>query len=224
MTKMHNKKNKSKIHRKANPIVVSRPNPRIRVNFDGQMLNGTGFMTPLVTVANGACAMYIADCATTVVSVAANDYYQSINYDLTNISKYYNEYIYHSIHMEWVPYTSPGISDGGSQIYIAYIDNSEVLSNAIGAAVGTVYNIAKTSRDMKFFNAWERFVYKVPLSRRHNTFDVNLTDLYTIDTVDRSVQGAVIVGATSPSASVALGQFRVSYHLELRKLNYNLVT
>jgi len=224
MTRMHNKKQKSKIHRKANPIVFNRPNPRIRVNFDGQMLNGTGFMAPLVTLVNTAQAVYIADCSTTNVATAVNNDYQCINYDLTNISKYYNEYIYHSIHMEWVPYTSPGIADGGSQMYIAFIDNPEVISNAIGAAIPNVYTLAKTSRDMKFFNAWERFVYKVPLTRRHNTFDVNLTDVYAADTVDRSVQGAVLVGATSPSAGVSLGQFRVSYHLELRKLNYSLST
>jgi len=230
MTKYkHNRKpkhNDRNGRHKINPLTIqNNPRPKIKYNFDGQMLNGMGFSTPLVSIANGGCAEYYVDCSSVVgTGIAANSYIQSVSADFNTISKYYNEYIFHSLRMDWMPYLSPGVADAGSQIYIDYIDNAEEMAALDGAAVVTVYNVAKTSRNTKFFNAWERFSYNVPLSRRRKTFDVNINTAYTTDIIDRSVQGAVIVGFTSVSAAISLGQWRFTYLLELRTLNLNITT
>jgi len=220
--KHHDKNGRYKI----NPMTIkNNPRPKIHYNFDGQMLNGMGFSAPLVTIANGACALYMVDCSSVIATgIAANSYIQSVSADFNTISKYYNEYIFHSLRLDWMPYVAPGVADGGSQLYIDYIDNAEEIANVDGGAVATVYNIAKSSRNTKFFNAWERFSYNVPLTRRRKTFDVNINTTYTVDIIDRSVQGAVVVGVTSSSAALSLGQWRFTYLVELRTLNLNIVT
>jgi len=224
MTK-HNNKSKHKKYgkHKVNPLTVMKSRPKVNFHFDGQILNGTGFSVPLVTVSNFAAGIYFVDCSN-VQSGGSGLFYQSISKDFSSITDYYNEYFYHSVHCEWMPYISPGIADGGSQIYICYIDNAEEMAGLPGSSIATNFNIAKSSRNMKFFNAWERFSYNVPLSRRRKTFDVNTNTAYTVDVVDRSVQGAVITGLSSSSAAVSLGQWRFTYILELRNLNTNIAT
>jgi len=227
---MTRRNHKSKHHdkvgkRKIDPLTVMRPRPKINVKFDGQMLNGMGFSAPMVTIANQAAAIYYVDCSSVVgTNLTLNSYIQSASADFNTISKYYNEYIYHSLRLDWLPYVSPGIADGGSQVYIDYIDNAEEMAALDGSSATTIFNIAKSSRNMKFFNAWERFSYNVPLSRRRKTFDTNINTTYTVDIIDRSVQGCVCVGATSSSAAVSLGQWRFTYLMELRTLNLNITT
>jgi len=224
MTKRNNK-SKSKNKTKQNPLThkIIR-NPRPKVHFDGQILNGTGYMVPNASLINLYAGMYAIDCSNTAGTIVANQYIQSTAYDLLAITKLYNEFVYHSVRYDWVPNVSPGVADGGSQIYIGYIDNAEEIVTWVGAAVGTAFNIAKTGRNTKFFNAWERFSYNVPVSHKQKTFDTNYNlAAYSDSNVnDRSVQGAVVFGASTLSAAVTLGQWRVTYVLELRGLNVNM--
>jgi len=224
MTKRNNRsKRKKSGKRKVNPLTVMNSRPKVNFHFDGQVLNGTGFSQPLVTVANFAVGIYYVDCSS-VQAGGAGLWYQSISKDFATLTDYYSEYIFHSVQCDWLPYVSPGIADGGSQVYICYLDNAEEMATLPGSSIATVFNIAKSSRNMKFFNAWERFSYHVPLSRRRKTFDTNYNTAYTVDVVDRSVQGVVVTGHVSSSAIVSLGQWRYTYTLELRNLNVNLTT
>lgn len=193
--------------------------PKVRLNFDGQVLNGTQFMTPILTVGNVAGALYPVDTSNTNV-VTPGVFVQGVNNGITSISNVYNEYIYRSVTFTWMPFVAPGVADGGSQIYIGYVDNAEEMGAATLLTASGIFNVAKSIRNMRFFNAWERFSFTVPLSNRRKIFDVNTnTSLGQVDTYDRSMQGMVIMGANSVSAAVSLGQWRATYALELRRMN-----
>lgn len=211
---------------KTNPIYRNPvAKPRIKFSFDGQMFNGTGFSTPPVTITNAAASVYYVDCSSISTTFpTANKYIQSVAQDFAAVTKLYNEYVYHSLKLDWMPYVAPGVADGGSQIYIGYVDNAEEIAALDAATVTVTYNTTKAARNMKFFNAWERYSYSVPLTRRRKTFDTNNALSITADTADRSVQGAVIVGMNSNTAAAFLGQWRFTYVLELRTLNNQLTT
>lgn len=220
-------RNGLKTKRKRNPLTqqltrISRP----RLNFDGQVLNGTGYFSPIVTITNGASAVYTLDVSNlSGAGILANMYNASLAVDLLAIAKLYNEYIYRSVTISWVPFVAPGVADGASQIYVGYIDNAEEMAGMLSAVTpGTVFNVAKAARNSRFFNAWERFTYNVPLSNRRKSFDTNVNTLQTTDTIDRSTQGSIVVGFSSVSAAASLGQFRVTYKLELRNLNAQITT
>jgi hypothetical protein len=204
-----------------NPVV----RPRINFSFDGQILNGTGFSAPMVTLANIASAVYYVNCSNNIsVFPTANKYIQSVALDYNTITKVYNEYKYHTLQCHWLPFVSPGVTDGGSQVYVAYVDNAEEIAALDIATAANTFNTSKAARNMKFFNAWERFTYNVPLSSRRKMFDTNLNDVIIADTVDRGIQGAVVVGSASGPTPVSLGQWRFTYTLELRTLNNQLTT
>lgn len=207
---------------------MSSPNnrrPSMKVNFDGQILNGATYSAPALTAANSATSLYYLDCANTsrTGSTAAQQE-QSVTSTFSPMTALYNEFIYKTVTMEWVPAISPGVADAGSQIYLAYIDNAEDIAGVTAASVSTVFGVAKYGRNTRFFNAWERFTCTVPLTNRRKLFDVNTNSSYLADVVDRSVQGAVVVGYSSISAAVLLGSWRFHYSVELRGLNNNLST
>lgn len=211
---------------KANPIYRNPVvRPRINFSFDGQILNGTGFSAPMGTLVNVAAAVYYVNCSNNISTFpTANKYIQSVALDYNTITKMYNEYKYLTLQCHWLPFVSPGVTEGGSQMYVAYVDNAEEIAALDIATAVNTFNTSKAARNMKFFNAWERFTYNVPLSSRRKTFDTNLNDVIIADTVDRGIQGAVVVGASSTPAATSLGQWRFTYSLELRTLNSQLTT
>lgn len=203
----------------------------MRVNFDGQMLNGTQYMSPMATLVNQAFGIYLLDTSNVSGTGVSSAYViQGVTRDLSAIVSSYNEFKYRSVRFDWVPFVAPGVADGSSQIYIAYIDNAELIANSTAASttVANSFNLAKNARNSKFFNAWERFSFTVPLTSRRKTFDTNTNaslGAAAVDIIDRSVQGAVISGAFSTAtAAVSLGQWRVTYEVELYELNANITT
>jgi hypothetical protein len=222
-------KNKNRNQRRnENPLYRSNPSrPRMRVNFDGQLLNATAFTTPALTVANQATALYLLDTSNVngIVAAQANALIQGVMKDYTAITTVYNEYVVRSMRFDWIPYVSPGSADAGSQIYIAYLDNPEGITALASSTVATGFATAKLARDSKYFNAWERFSYSVPLgTTRRKSFDTNTNEVVVADTLDRATQGAVIVGYNSISAAVSLGQWKVTFVTELRRLTPGLST
>lgn len=199
------------------------PRPKIKVNFDGQILHGFGYMNPVATLVNQAAGVYFVDFSNVAGTLGgANLYTQSVGYDCLAISRYYNEFVYTSLQFEWIPNIAPGVADAGTQCYVSFIDNPEGIFNNLGAGVATQFSLAKNARNSKFFNAWERFVYNVPLTRRRKTFDTNYNYTADANTFDRAMQGAVIFGINSVSAAATLGQWRVTYTAELSKLDFGM--
>lgn len=215
--------------RKINPIYRRKTRiPRPMVNFDGQYLNGTHVYFPINTggtTTTQAHELFFVDGGT-ISSNALSVFKESIPINLDGIVGKYNEYVYESLTLEWFPAVAPGVADGGSQITIAYVDNPENMVSLNSAVSSSVISQIALTRNMKTFNAWERFSYTVPLTRRLKSFNVNSTGTVATDinAMNRSVQGMVMVGFVSLSASAALGNFRGRYRIKLMGLNYGQST
>lgn len=202
--------------RKANRRQVRRRNPmtrnagvgapRNRLNFDGQVFRGIHHL-PIVTT--GA--------TNTVFSVHSIDVQSNANAIITNYASmmnFYKEYKVMALTLEWIPAVAPGVADAGSEILIGTTWNPEqIVSYQSGVGTpGTQIGIMRSDRTVRSFNAWERFSYTVPIHQRRKLFDVDVNPgsyLTNVDIVDRTVQGAIIVGAQSVNASVSLGHFLV---------------
>jgi len=219
MARNRNKNGSSK--RKPNPAhYVPKRVPRPIVSFDGTIMRGTHLATRDLTAVNVASHNLIIDCAGTFGSVLVTKIFESIGRDLTGITSRYSEYRYKSVTCTWLPHVAPGVADGGSSIFVGYIDNPELMfqSVALGPIVDNT-NI-RGVRNMKTFNAWQGFTYHVPLTQRRKWFDVNtITGYVSHDEFERSVQGMVIAGCTSIGAAVDLGQWRTVYEVEIKGLS-----
>ena len=184
--------------RKANPMTIRVPRIRMKERnnrFDGQYGNFRSVHTPLTATANVAAQLFFVDCDSTGAMGSVG----------SSIATLYNEFVYESLTMRWLPLVAPGVADGGSQIYIAYIDNPEKMSVLLTLTDTQALAAVKAIKNAKFFNAWEQATYSVPLTRRRPKFDVNITNGHTDDENDRSTQGMVIVAAESLTATPILG-------------------
>lgn len=211
-----------RVRRRNNRInVVTNPpivNPRPRVNFDGQYLNGSQIFIRELTAANVASHIFLADCSN-VFSTGGSGVVEGIARQLSGVTGLYQEFRFIKIQMSWIPHVSPGSSDGGSPMYIGWIDNPEIMVTACLASPLSVLAGVKALRTMKTFNSWQPFVYNVPLSRRLPWFNVNTNEVINDSNIfERSTQGAVVTGAESISAVADLGSWRVTYTVQLKGL------
>lgn len=222
--KQTNKLDRAQSRRKPNPVQTMRANPgRVRLAFDGQNLHGTQFYPSSVCIANVASTAIPIDCSNTAVSVGAADTYGAAQ-GLSTVTGLYNEFVYNAIQFTWIPHVAPGVADGGSPIYVAYIDNPEQMATAAVANANAILVMARSCRNVQTYSAWQKFTYSPPLSRRLPVFNVNTNNAYSVDTVQRSVQGMVLFAMEGITAVADLGQIRSIYDIDLRKLNVTQTT
>lgn len=209
---MTNSKKSTTNKRKQNPMAsnaVSRV-PRNRVSFDGQIFKGVSHL-PLVTT--------VLNLYSTVNAVACTNNANGVSASFAGMFNFYKEYKFLSLNMEWIPAVAPGVSDGGSEIIVAYNWNPEQIVSQAAALNSTVIANLRSDRTSRSFNAWERFNYNVPLHARRKMFDVDVNPgayLTDVNQVDRAIQGAIVMGATSIGAAVTLGHFKATYSLMLQ--------
>lgn len=223
MARQKNKNNGSS-KKKQSPIYsVQRAVPRPRVTFDGTFMNGTGYTDNVTTAASGASALLTFDFTNTKATTAAKTT-QSVGWDLTSFAGRYTQFRFIEARLTWVPRVAPGVADGGSAITIGYIDNPEIMFARISTLVAADIPAFKSIRNIKTFNAWQGFTYSVPLTRRLPWFNINSVNAYAIDEVERSVQGAAVVAYESINAIALLGQWHMTYLVELKNLNTGIST
>ncbi len=203
--------------RKANPV-DSRPqkSPRMKFAFDGSNLHSTIF------VAGGATAANVGSDFQQIGTDGA----LSPSRVLSAMIRQYREYRYNKVVLQWIPSVGPAGTDAGSRVSFAFIDNPEQVFNfQTGAAplntAALRVPFVKNGRNAFTFNAWERVTWNVPLSKRKPWFDVNTVEgAYTVDVIDRAVQGMVVQAYESISAVVtSLGTVKVIFDIEVRGLN-----
>jgi hypothetical protein len=197
--------------KRVNPLHARRKRvPHPKAIFDGQLGHFRFVTTETVAAANLAAQFLTIDVAASGSAAGAAG---------ASIANNYSEYVYHKLTLEWIPSVGPGVAAAGGRGYIAYYDNAEQMVVVAGgtAAAGIAAN--KIARNGKTFNVWERFVYNVPLTRRKKIFDVNNTNNFTVDVVDRSTQGLVNIGFESIGATDALGRWSIVSEIELRGFN-----
>lgn len=200
MTKRNH--NNTPLRRKKKPNPMVRRTPRLKMGprslaFDGQYGNFRAVFTATTTDASKQLgASFAVDCRSSGSVMGTTG---------ATVAALYSEYVYESAVFRWLPLVAPGVADAGSQIYIGYLDNPEMINTYLGLTNAQKIAAVQAMKNVKFFNAWEQFTYSVPLSRRRPMFDVNDTITDSADTDDRSLQGMVVYTAQSLTASTTLG-------------------
>ncbi len=178
---------------------------RPKLKFDGHRITCTLYSDQAVVAAN---------VGTDWLGVDTNSG-EACNRTGLDVIKHYQEYKYESCTVEWIPKVGPSHTDSGSRISIAYIDNPELMITYENAVASVRASMVRNCANVKSFNAWERFTYRVPLTYRRKWFNVNPTvaaiGARLSEEYDRAVQGKVIMCYETVSAAVsagALGQWR----------------
>jgi len=210
-------KRKSVNKRKVNPLARNTINraPKMKMNFDGQILRGVTYPPVVITAVNVATVVHSIACNTNTNNVAGN---------FGALMNFYKEYKFLNVNFEWVPNVAPGVADGGSEIIIATSWNPEQIATYASGSASANIALLRSERTAKSYNAWERFTYSVPMHYRRKQFDVDVnpaTYLTDVNLIDRTIQGAVIVGAQSISAIATLGRFRITWSNRLEGLGTN---
>ncbi len=203
------KRRVNKLARKANPLMRRVPRvPRPKMSFDGQVLNSNLYQTQSITAANLGKDFFYVGCGSSSVTKAA-----------TAITDRYNEYKFRNVTFEWIPSISPASADAGSRVHIAYVDNPEKMVAFEGLTAANALTAVRGVKNVKTFNAWERFSCSFPLTYRRKLFDVDTTTgVMTNDIADRVMQGQIQVVIESISAAVVLGTYKFTYGVELHGL------
>lgn len=173
---------------------------------------------------NQASAVYTVDASNTNITVTPSNTVQCPATGYTGVTSIYNEYVYEKLSFHWLPFIGPGQGGAGSKCYIAYIDNPETMNSMAIASAATVVAATQGVRNCVSWNAWEKFTYNVPLTKRRKMFDVNANINPSADTYERSLQGLVSFGINGVNAVEALGQMRVTGVIKLIGLQTQLAT
>lgn len=192
---------------------------RPKMNFDGQMVRATSYAD------QSACGGIDVTVGVDWFGVEGGSG-EAINRAAGDITKHYQEYRYKQATMEWNPKLSPSSTEAPARIYIAYIDNPELINTFKALATGAgnptlALGRVKAVANVRSFNAWERFTYRVPLTYRRKWFnvDVSIGSATNNEETERAFQGLVIVAYSTIGATVAqgnLGQWRMSSVTEVR--------
>lgn len=213
MTK--SRKSNTLVKRRKKPNPMTQRKPRIKmgprsVSFDGQFGNFRSVFAVTTTDASKQLgASYALDCRSSGSVIGGTG---------SGVAALYSQFVYESCTFRWFPAVAPGVADAGSQLYIGYLDNPEMINTFLGLTNAQKISAIQSMKNVKFFNAWEQFTYSVPITRRKPTFDVNVTITDSADTDDRSLQGIVVVSAESQTASFTLGRFVADSVIKLMEL------
>lgn len=216
LTKLNmTKANKQK--RRSNPLLRNQARvPRPVSQFDGSMLNGSHLTNLAVATLNEYTQAFYVNCQTGFGVAAQN----------APLLGFYNEYKYQKLSMGLVPNHGPGAVSAAGRIYIAYVDNPELITNWNALASSALrLDAIKGMRDMRAYNLWERFVYNIPLGSRRKQFDVDVNPAgVTVDILDRTTQGAVLIAAETVGPADPIGRFRFLYTIRMHGLTNTLST
>ncbi len=139
---------------------------------------------------------------------------EAMNRSGLDVIKHYQDYRYMSAAVEWISATGPSGVDAGASVFIAYIDNPELIVTYKAASDVNKFTMVRNTANCKSFNAWERFTYRVPITYRRKWFNVDTTiSTPNNEETDRAIQGLVIIAYNSISTTVSaatLGQFRLT--------------
>jgi len=139
-----------------------------------------------------------------------------------NISDSFQLFRYKSLIMEWIPHVGPNSSDAAAIVKVNYITNPEDVFYISQTATATnADNFVKNTEGYKVFNAWERFQWRVPLSKYHRLPWYSVDTVYTasVEGYERNTQGLVVVTyQNTTTAAVILGEFRFHYIVEFKGL------
>lgn len=139
-----------------------------------------------------------------------------------NIANLYSEYKALSLRLKFISAVSPGSTAAGGRGYFAYNDNPEYFVQWAAASDATRIVAIKNMGNMFEFPVWKSATWKVPLTTRRKTFDVNFNNDSSVDVQDRSTQGYVFFAFETVGATDTVGAIQTSGRLWLNELQPNL--
>jgi len=224
---MANKRNQTYTRKRVNPL--QKPMGRTkgpRVSFDGTTLSSTSYLTAPSSQGGAGKGAITVDCSPINFN-APGQLLAGAAASMASVTQLYSQYNYKSLAVEFIPNIGPANGEAGSRIHIAYIDSPEKMT--IWRNTNTnLLNAIRGCRNVRSFNAWERFTYRVPLTWRRKEFDVNTnTGIVDTDEYERSVQGLVLLIVEAGTADIAvasLGTLKIDSLVHLRQLNLSLLT
>lgn len=175
--------------------------------FDGTTISTRSITSDLTAASNILSGSITIDCTAGTTAMGTGG---------TGIANNYQKYRYQDLEVVWNPKVAPGTTAAGARVYVAYIDNPEMMVAWLSGSNATNLTRIKTFATLRIFNAWERFKYKVPLTRRRPWFDMNATNDTTVDVLDRSTQGLFIFAADTPGATDNIGSFSTAARVTLQ--------
>lgn len=188
---------------KINPLYKKREKiPRPRLKFDGNTLQFRHYFDLPTAAGNFTCAVVHLDCSDYNATTTSARYDTAC---IPDITKFYQTFKYTRASATWLPKVSPGLGEAAGKVHVCYIDNPEVIVNHLdGGNNSTALAVALEMRNVKSYNVWQKFTYNAPLTSRRKLFEVNTNTNYaSVETVERSTQGAILFICETVTASAA---------------------
>lgn len=203
-------------------VVATRSNRGMRQSISGRLgnstvLKGIELLTPL-TVTGTASAV------TTYYPLIAGTTSGRAVYTFINVAKNFAKFIYQpGTHYRYQP--NCGLNTAGT-VYVAYIDNPEIIKDFAAASGNVRLDIVKGTANMKSYPLWQEFTVNIgpPRIKQFST-DVT-TDFTNADTLNRVCQGAFIVAVegVSQTADTTYGRSAIHNVLRLEELSATSAT
>jgi len=187
--------------------------PRMRVSgkiSNNTVLHGTELCPTLSTGASSSVTKVVPLIGGSSTGLNANFT------PLMNIAKNYNECLFQTAVMTYVP--SVGLTTPGN-VTIAFINNPETCFYLLEAARtdSEIAAIALGCSNSVTHAIWHEFTYAMNLPARRKRFDVNNTGpIGSIDTIERGCQGVfvIVISGAPQNTDVALPRRTCSILLE----------
>lgn len=198
-------------------VVAQRSSRGMRQKIQGNLgnttlLRGTELLTPI-------SVLDTSSGATSYVPLIGGSSQQRAVYTFINVAKNFQRFLYlPGTHFRYQP--NVGLNTAGT-IYVAYVDNPELLKDFIAASGSTRLDILKGMANMKSYPVWQEFVQHIgPPRLKSFSTDPN-TDFTNADTLNRVLQGAFIFGVegVTQTATTTYGRIALQNVLRLEELS-----
>ncbi len=182
---------------------------RPRLSFNGQVIESVTHVDASITASNIGGDFHTVDCNNAA----------GINRGAASITSLYQDYKYLQASVEFLPFFGPSSPEAPGRIYIAYMDNPEMMVVWKTASPANKVAFVKGLPGVKIYNIWERFTYRVPLTYRRKWWNVNVNQVTPgAEETERSSQGMVVIAIESISAAVTVGRWLLRGRTQLQGL------
>lgn len=185
--------------------MASRP----RLSFNGQAIEAVTHVDASVTASNAGADFHVVDCNNTA----------GMNRGASAITSLYQDYKYLKASVEFLPFFGPSSTEAPGRVYVAYMDNPEMITVWKAATTANKIAFVKGLPGVKIYSVWERFIYNVPLTFRRKWWNVNVNQSSpSAEETERSTQGMVVIAIESIGTAVTIGRWLLRSQTQLQGL------
>lgn len=198
-------------------VVARRSTRGMRQKIQGSLgnttlLRGTELLTALsITGTNTGTTALVPLIAGTSESRAV--------FTFINVAKNFQKFLYlPGTHMRYQP--NVGLNTAGT-IYIAYVDNPEIVKDYNAASASVRADIVKGMANMKSYPLWQEFTHHIGPPRLKSFSTDVTTDFSDADTLNRVMQGTFLIAIEGviQTATTTYGRIALQNVLRLEELS-----